>query len=247
MKMVRWMFSVLLVVFVGACSGKENVDLVNGISPRMDMASLDARGEATFDSIAKLLPERRQAYLREAWPNLGNDVTAWMAKQGRLNETVDSVIFTFGSARGVEAEDETGFRHVGYYTDELVANIYAGGSREAKQVLVRCLNGTYMLLDGVRDMRRIGPSSVATRFTIGRGQGLVHHVSYPTAMMLAEQHGLQLFRGRKQVSARGITTSQARALEDSTDVVQVTVRVYEGDQFDLGAGTYIPAHRLASR
>jgi hypothetical protein len=81
-------------------------------------------------------------------------------------------------------------------------------------------------------------------FRIGKREGLIHHVDFPMAIDLAEKFGLPLYTSQVMDSNHRITPEQARRMEPLTARTQVSVRVYEGDQFDLVAGTYTPAKRF---
>ena len=110
-------------------------------------------------------------------------------------------------------------------------------------MLVQCLNGTFLELDRVNSLQTLGSHTPIERFAIGPREGLIHHVDFPTAMALAEQHRLEVYKTSRQIPANRISYADARAMEDRTDWTQVTVRVYPGDRFDLVNGTYTPANR----
>ena len=118
------------------------------------------------------------------------------------------------------------------------------------KVLVRCLNGLFVVDGSELRLARIFSAEPVMRFTVDRRRGLTTYVDYATSINLAEHFNLPLYRGRIQTTNHRITPTRARALADSTDIVQVTVRVFEGDRFDLGAMTYTPVRRtvrLATR
>jgi hypothetical protein len=61
--------------------------------------------------------------------------------------------------------------------------------------------------------------------------------------MLAERFNLPLYRGKIQTEKNKITPTIARNMESQIDRVQVTVRVFEGDRFDLNTMIYTPGSR----
>ena len=82
----------------------------------------------------------------------------------------------------------------------------------------------------------------AEAFTIGAGEGLVHHVSYQESIDRAEACGLPVYMG-KGASAVPITYDEARRLESATDRIQVTVPLQVGDVFGPEVGD-CPARTL---
>lgn len=217
---------------------RENVDVVNGVSPvSRSMASI----ADTLAELQRLSPTERGAYLERTWPHLAEDVVYFVRRQGRIptGARVQRVEFFYGSLENVGAESANGDRY-GYFNNQLVALVSVEGIAKPFKVIVQCLNGTFVLDEDLRRLQAIGSHTPIEQFTIGQGEGLVHHVDFPTAISIAEQHGLPLYRGHTLTSQARLTPAQARLLESQTDRLQVTVLVYEGDQFDLARGIYVP-------
>lgn len=193
----------------------------------------------TLEKMAQIPESERGAYLERAWPNLPRSVTYFLRQHGKIapNQTVGRIEFKYGSLKNVKAESRDGDRY-GYFRDQLVAVVYLEGVRDPLKVIVQCLNGTFALEDDLKSLQAVGSHTPIEQFRIARGEGLIHHVDFPTAIALAERHNLPLYRGKKMEEAKKITPAQARELETETDRLQVTVRVFEGDRFDLARGTF---------
>ncbi|MDQ5950001.1 MAG: hypothetical protein QG563_508, partial [Patescibacteria group bacterium] len=58
-----------------------------------------------------------------------------------------------------------------------------------------------------------------------------------------EYFGLSLYKGKAMHAKNLISPEVARGLESEVERVQVTVRVYTGDYFNLSDMTYTPALR----
>lgn len=112
---------------------------------------------------------------------------------------------------------------------------------------MQCLNGTFATPDQLRGLQAVGSHTPQEQFVIGPREGLIHHVDFPTAISLAERFDLPLYRGRYIGEAFRISPQAARALEGTTDRLQVTVYVVEGDRFDLAAPTFTPSPRRTRR
>ena len=153
--------------------------------------------------------------------------------------------FHFGSLKDVRAEGGDGQTREGYFKDQVIALVHVRGVNKPLAVIVQCLNGVFQLPENMQraGMQHLGNYTPVERFTIGPREGLTHHVDFPTAINLADRFDLPLYKGREMSTARRITPDQARALEDRTDWVQVTVYVVEGDIFDLRDSTFIPSSR----
>lgn len=218
------------------------VDLVEGVQPMSrSMASISA----TIDRLAELPPEQRGAYLERTWPHLDEDVVLFLRNQGRIERgtEVSRVEFRFGDLDNIFAQEAGGARRFGYVEDQLVAVVHVAGVEKPITVFVQCLNGTFVELDQMSRLQVLGTHTPIERFTIGPREGLVHHVDYPAAIALAEQHGLQVYKTSVQIPRNRISYATARAMESQTDWTQVTVRVFQNDRFDLVNGTYTPANR----
>ncbi len=211
-------------------------DLVNGIQPVSDsMAGI----RTTIEELVKLSPEQRTARLKKDYPRLEQGVVYYLHQAGKLMPTdkVTSVKFYFGSLNKARAEDKSGAVYDGYFENQLLADVAVQGRDKPVTVLVKCLNGTFLLPEDFQKLQDLGTYQVTQQFTIEPGRGLVSYVDYPVAMDLAERHGLRLYRGRR-IGQNPLSVTEARLLEKETDRVQVTVAVKPGDRFNLATDTY---------
>lgn len=241
---------VLLVLLVGlvalllslACASREKIDVVNGVPPVSDALSSIA---PTLDAMGEMPPDQRGAYLEQNWPHLDEGVVYFLRDKKKLarNDRVDRVEFLFGSLNKVTAESGDGRNRHGYFEDQLVALVYVRGQSKPIKVIVHCLNGIFSTEDDLKGLQAVGSHTPMERFTIGPREGLIHHVDFPVAIDLAERFRLPLYRGKDMNPRNRITPDQARALENTTDRLQVTVYVVQGDRFDLAADTFTPSPR----
>lgn len=237
------LFSLLsLIVGCEKSEPVENIDLVAGIPPV----------STAYASIAEFLPEledltSQQILERIAteYPHLDEGVVYYLREKGKIptGAAVSRVEFRYGSLDGVRAESADGTVHDGYFHNQLLASVWTSASPDPLTVIVTCLNGTFMLPGQLDSTLFVSIEVPTERFVIGRGEGLIHHVDFDHAIDLAQRFNLPLFRGREIGREHAITPDQARALEGETDRVQITVMVFEGDQFDLAQGSYTPARR----
>jgi hypothetical protein len=224
---------------------KPQVDVVNGIRP----ASTALHGIHVFVRELVKLPEAdRAAYLKEARPRLEQGVAYYLrhdpsippARRIKEDQTIDRVEFFFGSLNNVTADDQAGTKHQGYFKDQLVARVSVHGAAPI-DVLVQCLNGLFVLPGQIDHLQSLGAAIPVERFTIGKGEGLINYVDFPVAIDLAERFQLSLYRGKVMTKAHLIDPVAARGLEHETDRVQVTVRVVEGDSFNLVTQQFQPS------
>ena len=96
-------------------------------------------------------------------------------------------------------------------TDELVASVWPRGGTKSVDVLVRCLNGYFVVVGGEINLDRGWTETPTMRFTVERPWGLTHYVDYPTAVELAERFDLKMFQGKGKREVE-ITPTQARLL-----------------------------------
>ncbi len=239
MRKLFFVLAVLLAVFAAGCGKK--VDVVNGRPP---VSGALADIQVTLDALAQMPAHQRADYLQQRHPDLGQRVVYYLRQRGKIQagQEVQGVGFHFGSLDKVKAEDGNGQTNEGYFKNQLVARVRVSGQQKPVDVIVRCLNGTFELPE---DLARAGMAPMGTqvpveRFTIGKNDNLVRHVGYRTAIDLAERHSLALVRGKGK-ARQNITPAEARRLESETDRIQVAATVFEGDRFDLTAGTYTPA------
>lgn len=249
----KTMLFVLLFTFAfgTACKREQKkvdrgVDLVNGITP-VSREFADMRG--TLEELRGMGTEDIQAHLRRDWPRLEGGLVYYLRYRGRIraDQIVRDVQFRFGSLDNVHAEDLDGVRHRGYLENQLVARVNLVGTDTPIDVLVQCLNGMFTLPGEFERLQPLYTATPQQRFRIARGEGLIHHVDPRLAIHLAERFNLPLYRGQRMRESSRITPAMARTLLPTTDRTQVTVRVYEGDQFDLVAMRYTPAPRPVRR
>ena len=238
---MRKLFFVLAIAMAMLAMGcGKKIDVVNGRTP---VSNSMADIQQTLDRLAQMPAAQRSAYLQQRHPDLAQRVVYFLRQRGKIqaNSEVQGVDFFFGSLDKVKAEDGAGQVVQGYFKDQIVARVRVTG-QQPLSVIVRCLNGTFELPE---DLARAGMAPMGTqrpeeRFVIGKNDNLVSHVGYRTAIDLAERHSLELWRGKGKARQK-IAPADARRLESETDRVQVAAMVYEGDRFDLVAGTYTPA------
>ncbi len=238
---MRKLFLLLVLLLAMIASGCKKTDVVGGRSP---VSNSMADVQATLDELAKMPAEQRAMYMQQRHPDLAQRIVYYLRQRGKIQAgaEVQGVDFFFGSLNRVKAEDGAGQIVQGYFKNQLVARVRVAGLKNPIAVIVRCLNGTFELPE---DLARAGMTPMGTqrpeeRFTIGKNDNLVNHVGYRTAIDLAERHRLAVVRGKGK-DRKNIDTMTARSLENRTDWIQVAVMVYEGDRFDLVAGTYTPA------
>ena len=239
MRKLFFVLAIVLAMFAAGCGKK--VDVVNGLTP---VSTSMADTQATLDALAKLPEAQRGAYMHRMHPDLAQRIVYYLRQRGKIQSgaEVQGVDFYFGSLDKVKAEDANGQVVQGYFKDQIVARVRVAGLKSPIAVIVRCLNGTFELPEDLAraGMTPMGMQRPNERFTIGKNDNLVSHVGYRTAIDLAERHSLELWRGKGKARQK-IAPADARRLESETDRVQVAAMVYEGDRFDLVAGTYTPA------
>lgn len=230
------MFSLAIVLglafFAAAC--RKKVDLVNGVPPvSRDFASMGQY----MTQLAALPADQRAARLAHDYPHLQDQLVQSLRSRGKVTngQEVRSVQFVFGSQGRAKAESGDGKTYDGFFKDQLVARVTIAGQDKPLDVLVVCLNGTFSLPGDLAKagFTDLGVRTVAQRFTIGKGEGLIPHVGYQLAIDLAERFNLPLYRGKGWNGTNRISPAQARSMEGNTDREQVTVGVWEGDRFDL--------------
>jgi len=222
-------------------SVNRGVDVVRGIAPISDALAYVA--EAT-DSMATMTMEERGKYLEANHPNLEIGLVYYLRQRNKITseQEVRRVKFYYGSADDVLAESGDGNQYKGYFENKLVAVVYVSGQEKPWAVIIECLNGTFMLVEDIESrLQLVGDHAPREHFVIGPNEGLVHHVPYRTAIDLAEEHDLVLYRGKKLLRSNIITPDEARALESETGSIQITVYVVEGDEFNLQIHQFTPS------
>jgi hypothetical protein len=234
-----------LVVALGlgiSAATAKGVDLVDGVRP---MSASMASISSDIDHLATIPEARRAAYIQATWPHLATDVTYFLRSNGQIpaNVQVTSVQFRYGDLDRINAQEAGGRMRRGFVRDQLIAVIKLAGESEPRLFIVECTNGmAHSALGQVNaEMQDLGTHVPVEAFTIRARQGLVHHVDYPTAMDLARRFSLPLYRTSVQTAENRISYDEAMRLQSQTDDVQVTVRVFVGDHFNLREGIYTPA------
>lgn len=230
-----------LMALCAGCSTKENVDVVKGVAP---ISTAFASIAHANDTMASMTVGERGAYLEHTWPHLDEDLAYFLRRHGKLKsrDHIDRIEFYYGSMEDVKAESATTDRY-GYFKNQLIALVWVVDTKDPISVIVECLNGTFALVDDIKELDLIGSHTPLGKFIISRNEGLLHHVDYPVAMDLADRFDLPLYRGQVVTEENRITVAEARELEATTDRLQVTVLVYEGDEFDLERMTFRSPHR----
>ncbi len=147
---------------------------------------------------------------------------------------IDTILYRYGSGKAIDVTAKDG-KHSGPFKPQPYALIKGGECfRDSMYVFILCFNGTFSLTSS--DASNIGGGS--PRFRIAAGNGINSYVDYKTSIDLAEAFHIPIYKGKGWNDANRITPAQARALENQLGQHQVTVRVFEGDEFDLGNMTY---------
>ncbi len=218
----------------------KGVDLVEGINPMSTSMSTIA---PTIDVLETKAPNERQAFLDATWPHLATDVTYFLRSNGQIpaNARVARVQFRYGDLDRIHAQEAGGNQRFGYVSNQLAAVIYLIGEDKPRLFLVQCTNGMAVSLDRVNaGMQDLGTHQPIEQFTIGAHKGLLHYTDWPTTFDLGRRFHLSFYRTKAQTPENLISLDEAMRLQSQTDRVQVTVRVFDGDRFDLRAGTYTP-------
>lgn len=242
---LTWILIISVCLLGVSCStDTKTVDVVNEVLP----VSTSYIGIApTLNELASLPPEERSARLAQSWPNLSTGILYYARIHGLIPKSarIDRIELRFGSLDHVRANDGAGAGHEGHFTNQLVARVYVTDKSAPVDLIILCLNG--MSVVNAEDWNKLQTLSTPPpieSFRIGKREGLIHHVDFPMAIDLAEKFGLPLYTSQVMDSKHRITPEQARRMEPLTARTQVSVRVYEGDKFDLVAGTYTPAKRF---
>jgi len=238
MKKILVFVTLCLAILAAGCSKKEakasGKDVVRDVTP---VWQLSADREEILTNLRNMPENERGTYLARTWPQLSNNIVVWLRHRSVLekNDQVTSVKYSFGSASSAKAEDFNGTIHEGSFTGELVAYVFIKGKSEPIMVAVQCLNGMFNVIG---DFKEVYTEPYTGTFTIRPGEGLCNYVDYQTAIHIAEIFNLPIFMGKRDKPDMRITPEQAYELEDETDRIQVTVKVYTTDVFDLNAMTY---------
>jgi hypothetical protein len=225
-------YFIMAICMICASCNKEEKDVVNGIAP-VDVHDIEWR-TALIESLKPLSPTERKAKLDEVVPRLNTQLVQMLRRNGKDCE-IKTITYVFGSGRARQVASGDGNLHNGYFNDQLYAVIKGGACfGDSLMAFVQCFNGVF-IIEG-ENQEVIGTYQPV--FTIAAGQGINTYVDYRTSIWLAETFKLTLYKGHGWNPSKIITPEQAYQLESRLAEVPVTVRVFAGDRFDLGAMTY---------
>ena len=227
---------VFVTVIITSCSGP-GVDVVNDITP---VHNWSPEKQIVLHALKTIPVANRQQLLSANWPSLSADLILFLKGRNKIERTaqIDSIVYKYGDAEGVKAEDAAGKIHEGYFKNQLVAFIYISGKQKPLAVLVSCVNGGFQLPEDLQYVKK----DANFEFTIEKNRGIAYYVgSNETAIYIAEFFGRPLYEGKGINKKRLITPVQARQI--NTYELQVTVLVYPGDYFNLNTMQYVPARR----
>ncbi|MFH0853697.1 MAG: hypothetical protein V1853_04815 [bacterium] len=232
--------SICVLVLIG-CGGTPDTDLAHDIEPVRDVIS--AKHISVLGLLGVVTEESRWDYLNRNWPNLTRNLIAYKA----VSTETDSVVYYFGSM-STSAQDGKGKIHRGKLYDELVALVYTS-DKKPKAFIVRCLNQMFDRVDKVpKNLQRLGVETPSFEFEIGPGEDLRHHVDSETAILIAENFDLPLFSGTSEsLYDQEITPDKARRIISKTDYTQITAKVSEGDELNLGDWTFMRKGRITDQ
>jgi len=235
-KKIISVIAILATVILISC-GDAGVDVVNDITP---VHNWSPEKQAILDSLKNIPVTNRQQFLSANWPSLSADLVLFLKGRNKIERTaqIDSIVYKYGDAEGVKAEDASGKVHEGYFKNQLVAFIYIANRQKPLAILVSCVNGGFQLPEDLEYVKR----DTKFEFTIEKTRGIAYYVgSNETAIYLAEFFGRPLYEGKGINKKRLITPAQARQI--NTNELQITVLVYTGDYFNLNTMEYRPARQ----
>jgi len=232
-----YLLTVIAIISFSGCSNDDGVDVVNDITPVNNWSPAKL---AVLDSLKNVPVTNRQNYLQANWPSLSTDLVLFLKNRNKIPSTaaIDSIVYKYGSAKEIKAEDGSGTIHQGYFDNQLVAYVYVKNSKKPLTILVRCTNGMFSLPEDLEYVK----TDTNFEFTIEKTKGIAYYVgTNETAINLAEHFGLNLYKGKGINKKRLISPIQARLL--NTNEIQLTVLVYTGDYFNLNTMTYRSAKK----
>ncbi len=231
------MFAALLIIGIGetlsSCSsaGATKLDVVNGTVP-VSVHDIEWR-KSLIETLKPMTPTERKAEIDKVLPRLNSQLVASLRERG-YGCDIASIEYVFGSGTSESVESGDGNTYSGFYEDQLYAVIKGDKCfKDSMMVFVQCFNGTFVI-DG-KSIYSIGIYEPS--FTIEKGKGINSYVDYRTAVWIAEQFNLPLYKGQGWKGPI-ITPTQARQYENDLDRQAITVKVYPGDYFNLGTITY---------
>lgn len=197
------------------------------------------------NEMANMERERAYFYLNSKWPRIQSDVVRILREKNVLkpSDTVELVDIVFvKNMKDVIGVGADKMQYRGQLKNQLIAGLIYRDPNLPRRYFILSSFNELVPPDRFNKLSGLGVFEVKEQFEIGEREGLVNHVSYRTAVELARKHNLELYHGRG-VGTEGvrISTRQAHALRSLTDEVQVTIRVYPGDRFNLAIGEFIPS------
>jgi hypothetical protein len=238
------LLALLIVVVTTPNSSCTNSNAAKTVDLARDLKPVIEPTEDVVQFIEKFRVTKNDQHgaLLEANPWINQRVLIYARETNAIpkDALVDSTVYYWGTQKA-QATDKSGKLFRGKIIDELVCFIYVHNKKEPTGVIVFCMNGALGLLKD--ELARVGKGN--GEFRISEGEGINHHVDYQTAIRLAEQFNLPLYKGKIQREKFRITPSKAKTMENSVDKIQITVQVYTGDYFNLNTNTYTPANPLA--
>lgn len=225
-----------LSVWIYSCSSAnaKPVDVVNGTQP-FDVHDIEWK-KNFIESLKPLTPKERKEKIDQVLPRLNSSLVKSIRSRG-FDCEIKTITYVFGSGTAKKVASGDGANYDGVFTDQLYAVVKGGKCfGDSLMAFVQCFNGVFTI-EG-ENQQTIG--TYAPVFTIGKGFGINRYVDYGTSIWLAEKFHLTLYTGKGWDPKNIITPEKARQLEHDLLNTQVTVRVNEGDVFDLGNMTYTP-------
>ncbi len=208
-------------------NGKQNI--VNDLTP---IHQISAQHELILDSFSGKTPSEISRILSNEWPTIKQDLINWLVDTGKLAsaDEVTSITFFYGSGTA-NGEDGHGNIHSGYFQNELIAQLNLTEDAKPLLVAVKCANGLFELASS----NLLTISSDQLRFAIGKRKCLVDYVSFETAISLAKQFNLSIYKDKGKQRHK---ISPEEALKTDTDNHLIQILVFPGDEFDLVNMTY---------
>jgi len=216
----------LLIVFVCSFFFACGKDVVEDRDP---VNSDDWRTELVTQLRSAQNDAERSIIMEENGVRLTSQLIYFLKSNG-YDCRIDTIEYRYGSGKAMDVASGDGNTYDGKFKSQPYAIVKGGECfKDSMFVFILCFNGTFSLSSS--DSRIIGHGSQV--FTIGRGKGINYYVDYRTSVWLAETFNLPLYKGKGWNEKNIINPEEALALENEIDRIQVTVKVFPGDRFDL--------------
>jgi len=221
------------VTFLISCEKEKTLDVVNDTTP---VSQNQWRTSLVSQLQSAENDTERSHIMAENGVQLTAQLTAFLRRNG-YPCPIDTIIYKYGSGEAMDVASGDGNAYSGEFTSQPYAVVEGGDCfRNGLSVFILCFNGTFSLSS--RGSSTIGGGNSV--FTIEQGKGINHYVDYPTAIWLAENFDLALYKGKGWKDQ--ITPEEALSLEGTLDVNLVAVKVFPGDVFDLNNMTLNGIH-----